>query len=112
MEEVEQIMKNLILILLTAAVLNAASKQTFTGVITDTMCGASHAMMKAKVDADCVKACIKPGGKWRYALADGKRVYTLSDQQTPGKFAGRHVVVTGEFFPKTGILRVDSIQPR
>jgi hypothetical protein len=76
MEEIEQIMKSLILILFAAAVLDAASKQTFTGVITDTMCGASHAMMKAKVDTECVKACIKPGGRWRYALLDGKRVYT------------------------------------
>ena len=105
-------MKSLILILLAAAVLDAASKRTFTGVITDTMCGTNHAMMKAKVDSDCVKACIKPGGKWRYALVDGTRVYTLSDQQTPEKFAGRKVVVTGELFEKTGILRVDSMHGR
>ena len=39
----------------------AAAKQTFTGVITDTMCGANHNMMGVTPDAKCVRECVKEG---------------------------------------------------
>ena len=64
MEEVAQAMKPLALVVLLALALSAAPKRTFTGVITDTMCGTNHAMMKARSEPDCVKACIKAGGPW------------------------------------------------
>ncbi len=84
-----------------------AATQTFTGVITDSMCGKDHAMMKVSPDSKCVMECVKSGSK--YALYDGKNVYVLSDQKTPEQFAGKKVKVTGTLFEKTKILQVESI---
>jgi hypothetical protein len=103
-------MKRIALLLLTAAlVLTAAEKRTFTGVITDSMCGASHKMMNVSPDSKCVLECVKMGAK--FALYDGKNVYTLSDQQAPAKFAAQRVKITGTLSEKTNVLTVDSIQP-
>jgi hypothetical protein len=98
-------MKTLATLILAAGVSSAA---TFTGVITDTMCGADHAHMGVKPDSKCVRECVKGGSK--YALYDGKNVYALSDQQTPEKFAAEKVVVKGTLFQKTKIIKVDSIE--
>jgi hypothetical protein len=52
----------------------AADKtQTFTGEVSDSMCGAKH-MMDGSA-ADCTRACVGKGSK--YALVVGNRVYTL-----------------------------------
>ena len=94
-----------------AALLAAADKpQTYTGVITDTMCGAKHAM-GITPDDKCVRECVKMDPKkWKYALLVGTNVYALSDQQTPEKFAAQKVTVTGTLFEKTKILKVDKIE--
>src|SRR5437868_4730949 len=87
-------MKKIAMFLTTAALLMAAAeKKTLTGVITDEMCGADHKMMNVQPDSKCVTECIKMGSK--YALLSGSTVYTLSDQKTPEKFAGKKVTVTG-----------------
>lgn len=98
-------------VFLAGTMLVAAANQskTFTGVITDTMCGDNHAAMKVSPDAKCVRECVKHGSK--YALYDGKNVYVLSDQQTPEKFAAQKVKVTGTLYEKTKVLKVDSIEP-
>jgi hypothetical protein len=105
-------MKRIILALASAALLGAAEQpRTFVGTITDTMCGASHAAMKVAPDSKCVQDCVRSDArKWKYALHDGSRMYTLSDQQTPEKFAGQKVKVTGVLFAKTGIIKVDRIE--
>ena len=41
-----------------------------------------------------------------YVLYDGKNVYTLSDQQRPGKFAGRRVKIVGTLDAKTKTICV------
>lgn len=87
----------------------SAASQTFTGVITDTMCGKDHAMMKVSPDSKCVVECVKGSKSTKYALFDGKNVYVLSDQKTPEQFAGKKVKVTGTLFEKTKILKADSI---
>jgi hypothetical protein len=51
----------------------AADTQTFTGKVTDTMCGAKH--KEGIPPADCVRACVKHGA--HYALLVGDKVYTL-----------------------------------
>jgi hypothetical protein len=88
----------------------AAGKQTFTGVITDDMCGkADHKSMNMGPDAKCVAECIKGmGGK--YVLYDGKSTYILSDQKAPEKFAAQKVTVTGTLDAKTNTIQVDSIK--
>jgi hypothetical protein len=87
----------------------AADKQTFTGVITDDMCGkADHKSMNMGPDAKCVTECVKGmGGK--YVLYDGKSAYILSDQKAPERFAAQKVTITGTLDAKTNTIQVDSI---
>jgi len=59
-------------------------------------------------DAECTIACVSVHGA-SYVLYDGKDVYTLSDQRTPEKFAGKKVSVTGTLDAKTKTIQVDSI---
>ena len=104
-------MKHLILSLLAVAALSAAQgKQTFTGIITDDMCAnAGHSHMRmGPTDAECTLACISAHGA-TYVLYDGKKVYTLSDQQTPENFAAQKVRVVGTLDAKTNTIQVDSI---
>ncbi|PYS35244.1 MAG: hypothetical protein DMG14_27490 [Acidobacteria bacterium] len=104
-------MKPLIFSLLIIATVAAAQgKQTFSGTITDSMCPiADHSRMRmGSTDAECAIACISAHGAM-YVLYDGKEVYTLSDQQTPEKFAGKKVTVTGTLDATTKTIQVDSI---
>lgn len=89
---------------------SAQSTQTFAGVITDDMCAKDgHAIMRmGPTDAECTKACVSAHGA-EYVLADGKNVYTLSDQKTPEKFAGQRVRVTGTLDTKTKAIQVQSM---
>jgi hypothetical protein len=104
-------MKPLIFSLLIIAALAAAQgKQKFTGTITDSMCAeADHSRMRmGSTDGECTIACISAHGAM-YVLYDGKEVYTLSDQQTPEKFAGKKVTVTGTLDARTKTIQLDSI---
>lgn len=94
---------------LVAAIFAADSPKEFTGIITDTMCGARPhtAMMKDKTDADCARICAR--GAYGYALLTGSNVMKLSDQKAPEKFAGQKVRVTGAYDEKSKVLRVVSI---
>ena len=98
--------------LLAVATLSAApGKQTFTGIITDDMCGkAGHSHMRmGPTDAECTIACISAHDA-TYVLDDGKEVYTLSDQRTAEQFAARKVRVTGTLDAKTKTIQVESIR--
>lgn len=104
-------MKPLLYSLLAMAMLIAApGKQTFSGVVTDSMCAdGDHSQMRmGPNDAECTKACVDVHGA-SYVLYDGKETYTLSDQKTPEKFAGKKVTVTGSLNAKTKTIQVDSI---
>ncbi|MGB9195961.1 MAG: hypothetical protein WCB53_03450 [Terriglobales bacterium] len=76
----------------------AANKtKTFTGEVSDAMCGAKHQMPGAA--ADCTRACVKHGSN--YALVVGDKVYTLSTSDQAeldklDKLAGAKAKVTGE----------------
>jgi hypothetical protein len=101
----------LIVSLLALASLSAAQgTQTFVGTITDDMCAKDghETMRMGPNDAECTKACITAHGA-EYVLADGKSVYTLSDQQAPEKFAGQRVRVMGTLDAKTKKIQVQSI---
>ena len=96
---------------LAAVALTAAPpKQTFTGTITDGMCEkADHSQMQmGPTDTACTLACVDVHGAM-YVLYDGKNTYTLSDQKTPQKFAGKKVQVTGTLDAKTKTIQVESI---
>src|SRR5437762_10965298 len=105
-------MKQLIPGLLAVAALSAApGKQTFTGIISDDMCGnADHSHMRmGPTDAECTIACISAHGA-TYVLYDGKQVYTLSDQRTSERFAAQKVSVRGTLDRKTRTIQVESIR--
>jgi hypothetical protein len=97
-------------LLFVTALASAQSGRTFTGVITDSMCPAGdHSRMRMGADdAECTIACMSSHGAL-YVLYDGKETFTLSDQQTSEKFAGRKVAVTGTLDSKTRTIQVRSI---
>jgi phosphate-selective porin len=100
-------MKKIYLSLILTALAAAATADTFTGTITDTMCGANHTMMKDHPPEQCIKMCTK--GRYEYALFDGTNVIKLSDQKASAKFAAQKVRVTGTLDPKTNTIKVSSI---
>ena len=95
---------------LAAAALAADKPQTFTGRVSDAMCGSGH-MMTGK-PAECVRACIRKGSN--YALVVGDKVYALdtSDKSaldTLDKLADQQAKVTGQANGDT--IAVSSVAP-
>ena len=84
--------------------------KTYEGVIGDTMCKVDHKSMGSTDAARCTRDCVGDGKTYRYALVVGNDAYTLSDQESPAKFAGRKVKVTGVLYTKTNILKVEKIE--
>src|ERR1700726_3415526 len=74
----------------------AAKAKTFTGKVSDAMCGAKH--MESNDDAGCTRICVGKGAK--YALVVGDKVYTLDTSDKAAlaildKQAGANATVTG-----------------
>jgi hypothetical protein len=89
---------------------SAAKPQTFTGKVSDAMCGAHH-MMEGD-PAGCLRSCLAKGSK--YALVVGDKVYTLesSDKATLAeldKLADQNAKVTGE--ANGDSIQVKSVAP-
>ena len=85
----------------------AASGKTFTGTVSDAMCGAKH-MREA---ANCTRGCVSKGSK--YALVVGDKVYTLEATDkaaldTLDKQAGEKATVTGT--EKDNTITVSSVK--
>lgn len=90
-------MKYLILVL---GIASSCFGATWTGTISDSDCGLSHAKMmagdkKLKTDRDCTLACIKGGSK--YVFVSEGRVYKIANQKLASlrTDAGMQVQVTG-----------------
>ena len=84
-----------LLLLLSVGLFAAGADQTFTGTVSDVMCGAHHTMMPGKPDAECVRACVKASSD--YALVVGDKVYTLKGNKADlDKFAAQQATVTGK----------------
>ena len=86
----------------------AASGKAFTGTVSDSMCGAKHAMGDA---ASCTRACVGKGSK--YALVVGDKVYTLETTDKAAlealdKQAGAKATVTGS--EKDNTIMVSSVK--
>ena len=103
-------MKTAIVALVIAAWAAAQGTRTFTGTITDDICAkADHSHMRMGADdAECTTACVSAHDA-AYVLYDGKTAYRLSGNQTPERFAGQKVRVTGALDAKTQTIRVESI---
>jgi hypothetical protein len=83
-------------LILASAALAADKAQSFTGKVSDAMCGAHHMMSGS--EADCTRACVNKGSK--YALVVGDKVYTLDSSDKAAlasldKAAGSEVKLTG-----------------
>lgn len=94
---------------LTVSAAFAAKAQTFTGTVSDSMCGAKH--MMPGDEASCTRACVGKGSK--YALVVGDTVYTLDTTDkaalaTLDKQAGAKVTVTGT--EKDNTIAVSSVK--
>ena len=93
-----------------ASFASAASK-TWTGQISDSLCGASHAKMTSAhagmTDRDCALACVKRGAKYVF-VSDGK-VYNIANQELAvlQTHAGHTVQLTGDM--KGDIITVSNI---
>ena len=93
---------------LTVSPAFAAKGKTFTGTVSDSMCGAKHQM--AGDDAGCTRACVSKGSK--YALVVGDKVYTLETNdkaalESLDKQAGAKATVTGTV--NGDVLEVSSV---
>jgi hypothetical protein len=88
-------------LLLCVASFTSAAEMTWTGQISDSMCGGSHAkMMGAHPDAkmtahDCTNACVKAGAKYVF-ISNGK-TYNIANQDDADLqvHAGHTVMLTG-----------------
>jgi len=111
-------MKPLLVSLVVVAVIGTAAglgaEQTVTGVISDSLCAASHANMAGQVtpalsDAECTKACVDANGK--FVLVDeSKNVITITNQNFAGlrDHAGQRVTLVGDV--KSGAMVIAKIE--
>ncbi|MBK5295296.1 MAG: hypothetical protein JJE04_26915 [Acidobacteriia bacterium] len=90
----------------------SAAHQTWTGKISDSMCGATHKTMAehgtAKMSGrECTMACVKGGGK--YVFVRGGKVYSIENQDFAAlqAHAGHTVRMTGEMTGDT--IKVSNI---
>ena len=81
---------------------------TFSGMITDSHCGARHMRKSNMTAAQCAEACYRKGAS--YILIDGNRRYTLiGGEGALSKLLGERAKVTGNLQDDTII--VDSAAP-
>jgi hypothetical protein len=69
-----------------------AAGKSWTGTVSDSMCGAKHATAGDDATA-CVKKCVDGGAK--YVLVSKGKVYQLEPQDKFADHAGHSVKVTG-----------------
>jgi len=78
---------------LLAASIASPAEGSWTGWITDDMCGAKNA---AEGNAECASRCVKEhGAKYVFVNEADKRVYAVDLQDKVAPHAGHHVVVKG-----------------
>jgi hypothetical protein len=81
---------------------------TFTGMITDSHCGARHMRKSNMSSGDCARACFRKGAS--YVLVDGNRRYTLiGGEGALDKLVGERAKVVGTL--QDDAIVVDSAAP-
>ena len=85
-----------------------AAEQTWTGTISDKMCGADHKKMGGRLsDRECTLACAKGGAP--YVLLSEGKVFQLTNREADLRtHAGHAVVLTGDL--KGDTIRVSKIE--
>ena len=105
----------IVVILAVTSVAPRAAEQTWTGQISDSLCGAKHeeaAEGQGKMpDRDCTLACVRGGSKF-VLVSDGKLLQIanqdLEDLQT---HAGHKVTLTGELKGESITVSKIEMQP-
>lgn len=101
-------MKKLVLLaamVLALSSLGWAGGTSWTGTVSDSMCGAKHAEA-SDAAAGCVAKCVKGGSK--YVLVSDGKVYDLDAQDKFTAHAGHSVKVSGKL---TGMaIAVESVE--
>lgn len=78
---------------LLAVSFTCAADNSWTGWITDDMCGAKNA---GEGNAECASRCVKEhGAKYVFVNEADKKVYAVDAQDKVAPHAGHHVVVKG-----------------
>ncbi len=78
---------------LLVASLASPADGSWTGWISDDMCGAKNAQ---EGSAECASRCVKEhGAKYVFVNESDKKVYTVDAQDKVAPHAGHHVVVKG-----------------
>jgi hypothetical protein len=86
----------------------AAAAGDYTGIISDSMCGARHVKHPNLDSANCTRECVRTGAK--YKLIDGDKSYFLQgDFAALAQFAGERAKVTGALEGDT--IKVSAINP-
>jgi hypothetical protein len=85
----------------------ASRQKVFTGMVTDSSCGARH-MTTDKNAAECTRECMKKGAS--YALVNADRIYRLEGETAEiGKLAGQRALIKGLL--EGDVVAVSSIAP-
>jgi hypothetical protein len=91
----------------------ARAEQTWSGRISDAICGASHAAMASQIgasDHDCLVQCVGSGSKYVF-VTDDKKVLQIANQNFAGlKDNDENVTLTGEL--KGDAVTVTKIERR
>ena len=91
---------------LLAASIASPADSSWTGWISDDMCGAKNA---EAAGAECASRCVKEhGAKYVFVNDSDKKVYTVDAQDKAAPHAGHHVVVKGTV--DGGALKLTSIE--
>ena len=78
--------------------------ETFTGKITDSICGAGHHIDVVKSDRNCILTCVKfDGAQFVLYNSETKRIYMLDDQD---------VTVIGRYDKAAKEILVTTIRPK
>jgi hypothetical protein len=116
--------KGLATLLMALVPLSAtAATKTWAGKISDSMCGATHKMVKeheqkgemsktapkADKDRECTLACVKAGGK--YILVSQGKVFEIENQDfaSLSEHAGHTVKLTGDLNADGKTIKVSEI---
>jgi hypothetical protein len=94
--------KIFLVVLMTAAAASnlSGAPQTWTGTISDNMCGAKH-NMAGMDDRECVEMCVKHEGK--YIFVSGGKIFKIANQDNKdlALHAAHMVRLTGEMKDNT-----------
>ena len=88
-------------IALAGGIARGGAERSWSGRISDSMCGASHmtspdASGRTPSDADCVRSCVKDGSA--YVFVSGGKVFAIENQDFPklDESAGLEVTLYGK----------------